>query len=201
MAVDLKRYAPLIHDLHADEIDALSGMAGNLYIATLFDSDPAIPVDRPVFGWPYRMSPSESTSASVGARLYGQLNEAKLTLGRPRKGSDGSVWYGNATGRQRRMAYQWLEGVTSANMTLWNETLLRDLGGVQGQGSVAVLAQAVWPYATHFDREALKRGNPWKVLRMQGERNTLWVGSSVSFESTFEVLKYNRRLARRIVVV
>ena len=52
------------------------------------------------------------------------------------------------------------------------------------------------PDATHFDR-----GNPWKVLTMEGERNTLWVGSSVSFESTFEVLKDNQRLINRIVVV
>ena len=201
MAVDLKRYASFIQDLHADESDALSGMAGNLYLTTLLDSDPALPVDRPVLGWFYCMTTNESTAARVGARLYGQLNEAKLTLGKAYKGSDNTFWYGNSGGRQRRIAYQWMEGVTTANMTQWNETLLRDIGGVQGQGNVAVLAQAVWQYATHFEREALKRGNPWKVLKMQGKRNSFWMGSSVAFESTFEVIKYNQRLARRIVVV
>ena len=201
MAVDLKRYAPLVQDLQADEADALSGMEGSLYLITLYDSNPTVPVDRPVIGWFSRMTPNVSRDGvGSGARLHGLVNEAKVSRGKAYKGSDGTIWYGNATGRQRRLAYQWMEGVTSANMTLWNETLLQDISHL-GQTDVAVISQAVWPYITHFSRDALKNGNPWKVLKMQGKRNTFWIGSSVCFETTVEVMKYNLRLAKRIRLV
>ena len=201
MAVDMRRYFSLLQDPSQSETDAFSGLEGSLFLTTLFDSDPAQPVERPTFEWVKRMHPEPARDGlNSGARLYVQRNDANFFFGKGFKGSDGTTWYGNVTGRQRRVAYQWMGGVTSADLTQWTNTLLKDFAQL-GQTNVVIHTQAAWPYHTHYTQAALKAGNLWKVWDMQGERNTLWVGSSVSFEVVIEVLLYNVNLSNRIVAI
>jgi hypothetical protein len=48
----------------------------------------------------------------------------------------------------------------------------------------------------HWTNESLRAGRPWRVLEMQGERNSLFVGSSVCFESALDCVAYNEMLVK-----
>jgi hypothetical protein len=37
-------------------------------------------------------------------------------------------------------------------------------------------------------------------MEMQGKRNTLWIGSSVCFESVLDCVIYNNNLVKRVVM-
>lgn len=52
--------------------------------------------------------------------------------------------------------------------------------------------QMRWSYFPRFTAEAVRRGVHWDVLRRQGQRRTVWLGSSVWFEAVEHVFRYNR---------
>ena len=58
-------------------------------------------------------------------------------------------------------------------------------------------------YLPHFDVPGVcVKMYPWKLLEMQGENRTFWVGSSACFESVLDVVNYNRKLlAEKIEIV
>lgn len=190
MASNLKHSATLITDLQAEELDALAGMEEHLLVTTLYEADPEASASVPVQFWFSRMTPNATRDGlNSGARLCGQVNEEQLHVGKQYQG----------TGKQRRVSYQWMEGVSSSNLTQWNETWQQDIAMLKAT-NVQVLAQNIWQYFPHFNDASLKKLNPWRILKMQGKRNTIWIGSSVGLETVFGVLNYNVRLEKRIVM-
>lgn len=57
-----------------------------------------------------------------------------------------------------------------------------------------LLAQCSWDYFPAFDQEGINKGYPWKILAMQGNHKTWYIGDSVSFESIRDVMKYDQML-------
>lgn len=49
-------------------------------------------------------------------------------------------------------------------------------------------------YFPHFSHAAIQAKLPWKVFAKQGLRRTWYIGSSVSFESSEDVVAYNEQL-------
>ena len=62
----------------------------------------------------------------------------------------------------------------------------------QQVGNVQVEQQFAWPYFHHFPAGSTE--NVWKLFEMQGERKTMWLGASASFESVHDVLNYNLQI-------
>ncbi|SON59374.1 hypothetical protein MSIMFI_00857 [Mycobacterium simulans] len=54
-----------------------------------------------------------------------------------------------------------------------------------------VLERQEWDYFPRFDAAAIERGAPWDAIANQGNMNTWFIGSSVSFESVDAVLEFN----------
>jgi hypothetical protein len=57
-----------------------------------------------------------------------------------------------------------------------------------------VLCLQPWDYFWHFKPEAVRKGAPWNLLKMQGTNGVLWAGSSCCFESVLDVMAYNEGL-------
>lgn len=45
-----------------------------------------------------------------------------------------------------------------------------------GEPEVEILLQKAWGYFPHFENEALVKEFPWKILDLQGKRNTIFIG-------------------------
>ncbi|KAF0729510.1 hypothetical protein AaE_009367, partial [Aphanomyces astaci] len=76
--------------------------------------------------------------------------------------------------------------------------LLRKDLALAGMNQVAVWTQRPFNYFPRFTQEGLKKGLPWKIWNMQGQRRTTWIGSSVCFESALDVVTYNNNLIKRV---
>ena len=74
---------------------------------------------------------------------------------------------------------------------------MKDLSAI-GKRDVRVLDQRQLPYFSHWKREKLLEGVVWNVLDSQGKNNTLWIGSSVCFETIIDVATYNANLVKRL---
>ena len=59
----------------------------------------------------------------------------------------------------------------------------------------------VGSYFYHFDEAGLANRLPWRLLRLQGLRNALFVGGSVCFESVNDIVAYNKCLCDALVFV
>lgn len=68
--------------------------------------------------------------------------------------------------------------------------LVDSLALLQASG-VQVEEQFTWPYFWHFTKDDTKKGLPWDLLQLQGQRKTFWLGSSAHFESVHDVVNYN----------
>ena len=195
MAVDVRRFLHLITVVSAEEAELFSGFDSSLYASTLYDSTPIQPVERPTLYWP-----KHTRHDPNGARVYAIRNDQNLLYGEKTRHTDGTHVYGNITGRQRRSAYQVQPDDGEQDLEKWSSMLQHDLQAA-GQTDVRIIKRMVWPYFTHFNATSLKNGNLWRITQIQGKRNTLWIGSSVCFESVLDVLVHNTRLARRLTLV
>ena len=65
----------------------------------------------------------------------------------------------------------------------------------QNVENISVEQQFAWPYFHHFP--AGSTDNVWRLYDMQGQRKTMWIGASASFESVHDVLNYNLQLLDR----
>ncbi|MEN0061041.1 MAG: FAD-dependent oxidoreductase [Myxococcota bacterium] len=54
-----------------------------------------------------------------------------------------------------------------------------------------VIDRRFWTYFPHWDDVGIQAGNPWKVLDLQGQNRTFWVGASACFESLRDIVNYN----------
>ena len=50
-----------------------------------------------------------------------------------------------------------------------------------GEPEVEILLQKAWGYFPHFENEALVKEFPWKILDLQGKRNTIFIGARCGF--------------------
>ncbi|RHY18549.1 hypothetical protein DYB32_010365 [Aphanomyces invadans] len=187
MAVDLSLFATVITDLTAEERAILVGTyTASTFVTTLFDSEPS-PVETAAQIWHYRMT--------EGGRLSA-LRNSKLTL----LYQNSAEWGDAIVGRQIRVAYQYydkpLAQVTRSDVM---PQLEYDLA-LAGMDGVAVRVQRSFNYFPRFTQEGLKRGLPWKILDMQFDRKTTWIGSSVCFESALDVVTYNNNLIKRVQI-
>ena len=161
-------------------------------------SSSAIIRDRPTIFWSSRTKERKEKGGSGRAGRVYALRHDKLCLNaRPFVGEDGTVWYGETSGRQRYMAFQFIEGENVVGMDEWNNVLMKDLSAI-GKRDVRVLDQRQLPYFSHWKREKLLEGVVWNVLDSQGKNNTLWIGSSVCFETIIDVATYNANLVKRL---
>lgn len=63
-----------------------------------------------------------------------------------------------------------------------------------------VIKRCHWPtYFPHWTAQGISRGNPWRLLDMQGENDTWWIGSSACFESINDVFEYNLKICDRYI--
>ncbi|MBT6489361.1 MAG: NAD(P)-binding protein [Deltaproteobacteria bacterium] len=63
-----------------------------------------------------------------------------------------------------------------------------------------VIKRCHWPdYFPHWTEQGIIQGNPWRLLDMQGQHNTWWIGSSACFESINDVFEYNLRICDRYI--
>lgn len=60
-----------------------------------------------------------------------------------------------------------------------------------------VLDRRFWQYFPHWDEAGIRAANPWRVLDLQGQQRTYWVGASAVFESLRDIVNYNLLLAWR----
>ncbi|KAJ3307518.1 hypothetical protein HDU76_004599 [Blyttiomyces sp. JEL0837] len=200
MAVDLNRFLPLVKDVSVQETSLFTKFNSSVLATTLFESDPA-PIERPNAQWFYRMRPDEQRDGkNVVGRVYMQRNSKNNMVTKANiELLNGVQTYGNLTGRQRRVSYQFIGGTNTVDPEVLKQTLLNDVGALES--NVDVILQKPWPYFTRFDAKEIEEGLPWEILKVQGQRNTLWIGSSVCFESVLDVVTYNLNLLKRIVVV
>ncbi|KAH9166370.1 hypothetical protein AeNC1_018343, partial [Aphanomyces euteiches] len=131
--------------------------------------------------------------------LYGPNSSVPYSLSTT-PGSPPVTFGVNATGRQRRVAYQYyLRPARDNDASASQDTLLQDLQ-LANMTNVNVIKQYEWNYAPRYNQSTIEKGAPWKVWKQQGYRNTTWIGSSVCYESTLDVVTYNNNLIKRVVM-
>jgi len=97
--------------------------------------------------------------------------------------------------RERAVAYQFKDKPpTIFDDVILRKQLLTDLKSYGGEMNVEILHQEVWKYFGHYSAKDVNNGYPWKILNMQGTKNTWYIGSSVCFESVLDVVSYNLML-------
>eukprot|EP01083_Nonionella_stella_P037990 103503_1 len=77
---------------------------------------------------------------------------------------------------------------------------LKDVIGIGLDSVKEIEPIKIWQYFPHYSSESIQKGYPWIVRdEMQGKyNNTYYIGSSVCFESTKDVVEYNIQLKQRI---
>ncbi|CAE8621922.1 unnamed protein product [Polarella glacialis] len=189
MAVDMSRMAGLVDDLTPAEKDMFSGYSdGLVYCSTLYESDNR-PVEFTSSLWMDRMLPDvERDGNADGGRVHLIRNFRVIN------GIDNVDKL-----RETRVAFQYLErGLKDGDDAILLKRLEQGLADA-GDTNVVVLEQNPWPYMPRFTNTGLRQGGPWRVLASQGANNTLWIGSSVCFESVLDVVSYNNRLLASFV--
>jgi hypothetical protein len=117
----------------------------------------------------------------VNNGLYGSRNSAKaLYLTNPDE----------VVTRERKVMYQFNMFGPEGNHGELRKQLLEDLE-VVGEKNVKVIKSEPWRYMPRFTQEQINKGYPWRVRGMQGHDRTWYIGSSVSFESVLDCIRYN----------
>ena len=179
-----------MQDLSIKEKRILNGgMTSSVFATTLYESDP-VDHEHAFELWFSRMRVDKS---NVEGRFYAHRNSRLAIEGV----ADDSTTPSKV---ERRVAYQYLARPFKAtDPEMLREQLIRDLD-LSGESNVKVLTQKAWPYFSRYTLQGLKQEKLWKILEMQGENNTLWIGSSVCFESVLDVVSYNDQLLQRISI-
>ncbi|KAI9356279.1 hypothetical protein DFJ73DRAFT_758717 [Zopfochytrium polystomum] len=178
-AGDLSQYASLITDLQDDEKNLFIGSYTSAVLAsTVYTSNPA-PTESPSKLWISRMALASKFDVTPG-RVFDMKTSAsgagrnQRTRRTSRSAHCAAENYGvNATGRQTRVAFE----CTDFQLTLVD--LFRRDAATDLQSDVQMLLQPVLNYAPKFTQDGLKARIPWRIVDAQGNRNTLWIGSSV----------------------
>jgi len=183
-AVDLCRFRHLIVDLDPEEETVFSRLTESVLTTTLYKGK-TTEHEHTVEFWFGKMG--QLSSSGVG-QFYGHRNSRMAA--RPEIPSSGS---------ELRVAYQYMDRpLESGDASKLLHTLQEGLKTYAGEPEVDVKLQKPWPYFPRFDAKGLSEGLPWKILQLQGQRNTIFIGSSVCFESALDCVAYNLMLCKKI---
>mmetsp|Transcript_10439 Transcript_10439/g.14417 ORF Transcript_10439/g.14417 Transcript_10439/m.14417 type:complete len:312 (-) Transcript_10439:84-1019(-) len=201
MALDLSRFTNIVLDLDIKEksLFASECFERSTLCTTLYEADHAGSHENAVELWFKRIVPEPGSNCPEG-RLYAHRN-SRLTvaLGNIDGNPMGSKVQPapDDEGRQRRVAYQYLGRalVPTTDPEILKNQLLSDLENI-GETNVRLIEQKPWEYSPKFNKDALREGRPWQVLANQGHKKTIWIGSSVCFESVLDCVCYNEKLLK-----
>ena len=72
---------------------------------------------------------------------------------------------------------------------------------MQSKGRVPyrIVRRLQTPYFTRFPMRALDRGILWDVLDLQGNKNTWYIGGSVTVDAAGIVIQYNDKILRNYI--
>ncbi|CAK9009408.1 unnamed protein product [Durusdinium trenchii] len=189
-AIDLRRFRHLITDLDPEEEKLFSRLTASSLTTTLYKGK-TTEHEHTVEFWFGKMGNPVSPPGSTGhpvAQFYGHRNSRMAA--RPSIPSNGV---------ELRVAYQYMDRpIESGDASKLVTTLEENLKTYAGEEKVDVLIQKPWDYFPRFDAKGLREGLPWKILDLQGQRNTVFIGSSVCFESALDVVAYNLMLCKKI---
>ncbi|ETV99841.1 hypothetical protein H310_07881 [Aphanomyces invadans] len=188
MAVDLSVNSELVEDLSADEkqLFQTGDYTASTFLTTLIEADPS-PVETASVGWFARMQQNGRVSAVRNSRLSYLFTNS-------------TNWGDLIKGRQANLAYQYYDHPL-AEVNPADAQAQRDIDlEWAGIHNVEVTTQFHTNYFPRFTQAGLKKGLPWKIWDMQGQRKTTWIGSSVSFESVLDVVVYNNNLIQFVNV-
>ncbi|CAJ1412516.1 unnamed protein product [Effrenium voratum] len=184
-AIDMYRFSHLITDLDPEEKEVFSKLTESTLATTLYKGK-TVAHEHTVEFWFARQG--VLTSDGVG-QFHAQRNSRMAT--RPEIPAVDDT--------ELRVAYQYSEKPPqSGDAAKLSQALMEGLKTFAGEPEVEIRLQKPWPYFPRFEAQDLVKGCPWKILEMQGKRNTVFIGSSVCFESVLDVVCYNQLLARKI---
>jgi len=183
-AVSLYQFRHLIKDLDPEEEAIFSKMTESTITTTLYKGK-TVPHEHSVELWFGRMG--HLTPSGVG-QFYCHRNSRLAS--RPDVPSDGT---------ELRVAYQYMtRPYEKGDDEQLASALKEGLKSYAGEPEVDIILQKVWTYMPRFQSDGLVDECPWKILGLQGQRNTIYIGSSVCFESALDQVAYNIMLARKI---
>ncbi|KAJ3268703.1 hypothetical protein HDV01_002356 [Terramyces sp. JEL0728] len=193
MAVDLSTHLGLISDLTAEEKTLFSGYTSSVLTTTLYESDKGV-VEYPIEYWFKRMT--RNPPGGVQGRLYAQRNSKLALFGTFNNVTN--TW--NASGRQKRIGYQYLGRPMQKNDSKTMLGLLKTDLVTETDLNAEIILQKPHRYFPRFGTDGILAGKPWGIVDIQGKSNTLWIGSSVCFESVLDVMTYNTNLFSRLQI-
>jgi len=124
------------------------------------------------------------------ASIYGLVNSSKAIRQESSVSEGGKISY---------VSYQLLDHpLADGELKSVTEKMLKELN-VFGLEDIEVVAVRPHTYFYHFKQDAIAKRYPWKILEMQGKRNTFWAGASACFESVNDVVNYNLMLTERFL--
>eukprot|EP00438_Fugacium_kawagutii_P019458 Skav230461 [mRNA] locus=scaffold186:168416:169963:+ [translate_table: standard] len=183
-AIDMFRFRHLITDLDPEEKAVFSRLTESVLATTLYQGKTTTH-EHTVEIWFGRMG--QLHPSGVG-QFHAHRNSRMAA--RPEMPSDGS---------ELRVAYQFMDRpLESGDGSKLLAALEEGLKSYAGEEQVDVKVQKPWAYFPRFDAKGLSDGLPWKILELQGQRNTIFTGSSVCFESALDCVAYNLMLCQKI---
>ncbi|KAK3106395.1 hypothetical protein FSP39_019106 [Pinctada imbricata] len=165
------------------------------FISSLVDHPYGIRSDRPNDAFPetllrYNFEPYASIDIfSMTQNFSGEPYTSGLTPG----GFDGRKVQSSVIYQLGRLDPKIPFVMRDAENKLWRH--MRDKQRIP----YSVVARLICPYFTRFSVRDMDRGFIWDVLDLQGQRNTWYIGGSVTFDSAGAVIQYNNKLLRHYV--
>ncbi|KAK3735591.1 hypothetical protein QZH41_003621 [Actinostola sp. cb2023] len=95
------------------------------------------------------------------------------------------------------VAYQ-MNSKSSPKTGLLREKFMEHFVGRVGAENIDIINDTTWDYFYRFSVDEMTDGILWNVADYQGTRNTWYIGSSVCFEATTNVIEYNQLMMKRI---
>lgn len=111
--------------------------------------------------------------------VYG-IREASAMFGEPPRAGERSAF----------VAAQYYENSENYTATDCQSGLI-DFLDANGFADPEIIDRHAWDYFPRFTAASIRDGAPWKLLEMQGEMRTWYIGSSACFESVEAVLEFN----------
>ena len=182
VASNIRNSVSIMEDSTDDERDIVANLHEYTLCTTSFESDPNSS-ERPIELFPF---PRRS---NVFGQVFAQIN-TRLVF---------DPTHPSAPGKETRVVYQFLDrpprvedmGMLKRRLKMYfdDQSIVKPTG----------LRQCPWRFFPHFSSQDITKGErPWKILDMQGENKTVYIGSSVAMDSINEVLLYNQRVFEQL---
>jgi len=181
IAAPIQHILPVLSDATEEEREVFSLIKPILRIvSTLYTSAVIRPDEKGTQFFPDLLAPSFEGGHRASERVTAR------TLAPKKAEVEGE--------RRVAVAYQYYYYNHKSDERPCNETFLED-AEKDGHKDIEIKETCDWTnYMASFDQNHVAKRYPWKVLDMQGKNRTWYCGSSVSFESTEDVVSYNHLL-------